>query len=87
MTLREYIEELGFDDYEHFFEMELTSLVLMPIGRIIPAHHYSSFLDYQIQEIDHHIEQHIKLERDSLSPHNQRAEYYIITLYSKESEA
>ena len=51
MTLREYIEELGFDDYELFFEMELTSLVLMPIGSIIPAHHYSSFLDYDIELI------------------------------------
>ena len=80
MTLREYIEELGFDDYEHFFEMELSSLVLMPIGRIIPAHHYSSFLDYQIEEIEHHIE----LERGSLGPNDQCAEYYIITLYSKE---
>ena len=80
MTLREYIEELGFDDYEHFFEMELSSLVLMPIGRVIPMQHYSSFLDYQIQEIEHHIE----LERGSLGPNDQCAEYYIITLYGKE---
>lgn len=87
MTLREYIELLGFADYQQFFDKELTSLVLMPLGRIIPAHHYSSFLDYQIHEIEHHIEQHIKLERDSLIPHNQRTEYYIITLYAKESEA
>ena len=81
MTLREYIEELGFDDYELFFEMELSSLVLMPLGRIIPAQHYSFFLDYQIQEIEHHIE----LERDSTSKDDKCAEYYIITLYSKES--
>lgn len=80
MTLREYIEELGFDDYEHFFEIELTSLVLMPSGRIIPANHYSFFLDYDVQEIEHHIE----LERDSLGPNDKCAEYYIITLYSKE---
>lgn len=82
MTLREYIEELGFDDYQHFFEMELTSLVLMPIGRIIPAHHYNSFLDYDVQEIEHHIE----LERNSLGPNDQCSSYHIITLYSKESE-
>ena len=80
MTLREYIEELGFDDYEHFFEMELSSLVLMPIGRIIPAHRYSFFLDYQIQEVEHHIE----LERDSLGPNDKCASYYIITLYPKD---
>ena len=77
MTLREYIEKLGFDDYQRFFDMELSSLVLMPSGRIIPAHHYSSFLDYQIQEIEHHIE----FEKGSLGPNDQSAEYYIITLY------
>lgn len=87
MTLREYIKILGFDDYQQFFDKELTSLVLMPIGRIITAHHYTSFLDYDIEEIEHHIEHHIKLERGSLSPHNQRAEYYIITLYQKKEEA
>lgn len=79
MTLREYIEEMGFN-YEHFFEIELTSLVLMPIGRIIPAQHYSSFLDYQIQEIEHHIEH----ERGSTSKDDKCVSYYIITLYSKE---
>ncbi len=84
MTLREYIGILGFDDYQQFFDKELTSLVLMPLGRIIPAQHYSSFLDYDIKEIEHHIEHYMKLDRDSLYPHNQRAEYYIITLYSKE---
>lgn len=83
MTLREYIEELGFDDYEHFFEMELTSLVLMPMGRIIPMQHYSSFLDYDIEEIEYHVE----LERDSLGPNDKCAEYYIITLYQKKEEA
>ena len=80
MTLREYIEELGFDDYQHFFEMELSSLVLMPIGRIIPAHHYRSFLDYDIEEIEYHVE----LERDSTSNDDKCSSYHIITLYSKE---
>lgn len=81
MTLREYIEELGFDDYEHFFEMELTSLVLMPIGRVIPAHHYSSFLDYQIQEIEYHVE----LERGgSADNDDESSSYHIITLYDRE---
>ena len=83
MTLREYIEELGFDDYEHFFLMELSSLVLMPAGALIPENRFSLYLDYQIQEIEHHIE----LERSSLGPNDQCAEYYIITLYGKESEA
>lgn len=81
MTLREYIEELGFDDYQHFFDMELTSLVLMPIGRIIPAHHYSSFLDYQIQEIEYHVE----LERGgSADNDDESSSYHIITLYDRE---
>ena len=81
MTLREYIEELGFDDYEHFFEMELSSLVLMPMGRIIPAHHYSSFLDYQIQEIEYHVE----LERGgSADNDDESSSYHIITLYDRE---
>ena len=80
MTLREYIEELGFDDYELFFEMELSSLVLMPIGRIIPEVHYRWYLDYQIQEIEYHIE----LERDSTSKDDKCSSYHIITLYSKE---
>ena len=79
MTLREYIEELGFDDYQHFFDMELTSLVLMPIGRIIPAHHYSFFLDYDVQEIEHHIE----LDRGESETDENKA-YYIITLYPKD---
>lgn len=79
MTLREYIEELGYE-YEHFFEMELTSLVLMPSGRIIPEVHYSWYLDYQIQEIEYHIE----LDRDSLGPNDKCASYYIITLYPKD---
>ena len=81
MTLREYIEELGFDDYEHFFEMELTSLVLMPLGRIIPMQHYSSFLDYDIEEIEYHVE----LERGSTSKDDKCSSYHIITLYPKES--
>ena len=81
MTLREYIEELGFDDYEHFFEMELTSLVLMPMGRVIPMQHYNSFLDYDIEEIEYHVE----LERDSTSKDDKCSSYHIITLYSKES--
>jgi hypothetical protein len=81
MTLREYIEELGFDDYEYFFETELTSLVLMPIGRIIPAQHYSSFLDYDIEEIEYHVE----LERGSTSKDDKCSSYHIITLYPKES--
>ena len=81
MTLREYIEELGFDNYEHFFEMELTSLVLMPMGRVIPMQHYNSFLDYDIEEIEYHVE----LERDSTSKDDKCSSYHIITLYSKES--
>lgn len=81
MTLREYIEELGFDDYQHFFDMELTSLVLMPIGRIILAQHYSSFLDYQIQEIEYHVE----LERGgSADNDDESSSYHIITLYDRE---
>lgn len=79
MTLREYIEELGYE-YEHFFEMELTSLVLMPIGRIIPAHHYSSFLDYDIEEIEYHVE----LNRGSNSKDDKCSSYHIITLYPKD---
>ena len=80
MTLREYIEILGFGDYQQFFDKELTSLVLMPIGRIILAQHYSSFLDYDIEEIEYHVE----LERDSTSKDDKCSSYHIITLYSKE---
>ena len=55
----------------------------MPIGRIIPAQHYSFFLDYDIEEIEYHVE----LERDSTSKDDKCSSYHIITLYQKKEEA
>lgn len=80
MTLREYIVDVLGADIDSFLSRKLSTLLFAESGRIIPENHYTAYLDYEISEIEIHVE----LERGSFRLNNQCAEYYIITLYSKE---
>lgn len=79
MTLREYIDEIGYD-YERFFLIELSVLVVDGSG-IVPRNHYQSYLDYDILEVEYHIQ----LERGgSADNDDESSSYHIITLYDRE---
>ena len=79
MTLREYIVDVLGADIDSFLSRKLSTLLFAESGRIIPENHYAAYLDYEISEIELHVE----LERGDFSPKDY-AEYYIITLYGKE---
>lgn len=81
MTLRDYIVDVLGADIDSFLSRKLSTLLFAESGRIIPENHYAAYLDYEISEIEIHVE----LERGNFSPKDQCAEYYIITLYSQES--
>ena len=79
MTLRDYIDDVQGADIDSFLSRKLSTLLFAESGRIIPENHYAAYLDYEISEIEIHVE----LERVDFSPKDY-AEYYIITLYGKE---
>lgn len=83
MTLREYIADVLGADIDSFLSKKLSTLLFAESGRIIPERFYADYLDYEIREIEIHIE----LERGRFGPNNQRAEYYIISIYKKKEEA
>lgn len=77
MTLREYIADVQGADIDSFLSRELSTLLFAESGRIIPENHYAAYLDYEISEIELHLE----LEKGSACATSR---YHIITLYSKE---
>ena len=81
MTLRDYIVDVLGADIDSFLSRKLSTLLFFFFFRIIPENHYAAYLDYEISEIEIHVD----LERGNFSPKDQCAEYYIITLYSQES--
>lgn len=78
MTLREYIVDVQGANIDSFLSKELSTLLFAESGRIIPENHYAAYLDYEISEIETHVE----LEKGSACATSR---YCIITLYSKES--
>ena len=83
MTLREYIVDVQGEDIDSFLSRELSNLLFAESGRIIPERFYADYLDYEISEIEIHVE----LERGSFGDVFTTNGYHIITLYSKESKA
>lgn len=83
MTLREYIADVLGADIDSFLSRKLSTLLFAESGRIIPERFYADYLDYEISEIENHVE----LEKGSFRLKDQCAEYYIITLYQKKEEA
>lgn len=77
MTLREYIADVQGADIDSFLSRELSTLLFAESGRIIPENHCAAYLDYEISEIEIHLE----LEKGSACATSR---YHIITLYSKE---
>lgn len=80
MTLREYIVDVQGVDIDSFLSRELSTLLFAESGRIIPENHYAAYLDYEISEIELHVE----LEKGSSGSVFTTSGYHIITLYSKE---
>ena len=80
MTLREYIVDVQGEDIDSFLSRELSTLLFAESGRIIPERFYADYLDYEISEIEIHVE----LERGSFGGVLTTSGYHIITLYSKE---
>lgn len=78
MTLRDYIDDVLGADIDSFLSRELSTLLFAESGRIIPENHYAAYLDYEISEIELHLE----LEKGSACTTSR---YHIITIYSKES--
>ena len=81
MTLREYIVDVQGEDIDSFLSRELSTLLFAESGRIIPENHYAAYLDYEVSEIEVHLE----LEKGSSGSDCTTRSYHIITLYSKES--
>lgn len=81
MTLREYIVDVQGEDIDSFLSRELSTLLFAESGRIIPENHYAAYLDYEISEIEFHLE----LEKGSSGSNCTTNSYHIITLYSQES--
>ena len=77
MTLKEYIEGLGYDDPDQFFRL---SLLEMSVDYdYLPQAHWPWYLDYEIMKIERHVE----LDRGESETDENKA-YYIITLYPKD---
>ena len=83
MTLREYIADVLGADIDSFLSRKLSTLLFAESGRIIPKNHYAAYLDYEISEIEFHLE----FEKGSSGSDFTTSSYHIITLYSKEEAA
>ncbi len=77
MTLKEYIEGLGYDDPDQFFRLSLQEMSVD--YDYLPQACWPQYLDYEIMKIEYHM----WLDRGESETDENKA-YYIITLYAED---